>query len=109
MTHCPFRSNITAEQAARVFSGRELAQFHNYNDNGIRAEWRSLGDRLIAVRGGAFLAYGDTGYYASELDRLSHHLRQRVSKGTIDTLVCCIRRTIERGEEFLARESEVAE
>lgn len=108
MAHCPFKSKITAEQAERAFSGRELAQFHNYNDNGIRAKWRALGDRLIAVRGGAFLAYGDIGHYASELDRLSHYLRERVSKSEIDTLVRLIERTIERGEAFLAEQQVAA-
>ena len=101
--HNPYSDNIDKETAARRYTGKGLAEFHMFNDNGVLAAWRALSDELIA-HGRGYLAYGDIGYLYSELSKLSYYSRQRVSKSELQSLVCCIERTIERGWAFLESE-----
>lgn len=96
-----YDNTLTADQAAKTLTNVELARFHNHNDNGIRAEWRELGDRLIAF-GRGYLAYGDNGYLSGELDKLSHFDRKRVGTIELNVVIKMIRDTIERGNAFLA-------
>lgn len=95
----PFHDDITAEQAAKRYNSRELAQFHAYNPNGILARWNDLGSRLLAF-GRGFLAYGDTGFYYDELTRMAR--QQRVQGNSLRATIYCIERTIAKGEAFLA-------
>lgn len=94
-------SQLTREQARAKLNGRDYARFHAWNVRGIMAEWSDLGDALMA-HGRGFLAYGDTGYYYREMSRLAR--LERVSKTTVDVLVQCITRTIDKGNAFLAAE-----
>lgn len=95
----PFHDDITAEQAAKRYNSRELAQFHAYNPNGILARWNDLGSRLLAF-GRGFLAYGDTGFYYNEILRLAG--LQRVGRIDLQVTISGIERTIAKGEAFLA-------
>lgn len=97
----PFREDITAEQAAKRFSNKDLAIFHNHNPNGIAAEWAELGDRLVAF-GRGFFAYGDMGFLANELRRLSDYKRKRVNSIELSVVIKLIRQTIDQGNKFLA-------
>jgi len=97
----PVYDNITAEEAAKRYSNRDLAAFHQFNDNGIRAEWSALSNRLLAF-GRGYFAYGDTGYYNKALYELARYERKRVNANQLRSLLFCIRQTIERGNAFLA-------
>jgi hypothetical protein len=97
----PVYDNITAEEAAKRYSNHALATFHYFNDNGIRAEWSELGSRLLAF-GRGYLAYGDTGYYNERLYALARYERKRVNPNELWAIVSGIRKTIERGNAFLA-------
>ena len=97
----PMYDNITAEQAAKRYSNRDLALFHKFNGNGIRAEWSKLSDRLIAF-GRGYAAYGDIGYLSNELDRLADYNRKRIDTIELTVIIKMIRETIERGNAFLA-------
>ena len=96
-----YDNTLTSDHAAKTQTNVELARFHNYNDNGIRADWRKLGDRLVAF-GRGYLAYGDNGYLSGELDKLAHYDRKRVGSRELKIVVQMIRDTIERGNAFLA-------
>lgn len=97
----PYSDPITADEAARRYNNRDLARFHFYNEAGIMADWRKLSDRLVAF-GRGYLAYGDTGYYYSHLSKLA--AAQRVDRCDLQATLSGIRRTIERGEQFLRDE-----
>ena len=99
----PFTADLDAETARRKLSSKALAQFHAYNPNGIVAEWRAVSERLLAF-GRGYLAYGDTGYLYNEIDRLASYKRSRVSPHELAAVLSGIRRTIDKGNEFLARE-----
>lgn len=103
----PFKADIDAATARAKLSSKAYAQFQMFNPNGIRAEWSALSDRLVAF-GRGYLAYGDTGYLERELYRLASYERKRVSPHEIAAVVSGIRRTIDRGNEFLAREGAAA-
>jgi hypothetical protein len=96
----PVYDNITAEEAAKRYSNHDLATFHYFNDNGIRAEWSALGNRLLAF-GRGYLAYGDTGYYSERLYALARYERKRVNPNELWAIISGIRKTIERGNAFL--------
>lgn len=99
----PFDETVTELQAAAAkCSNKEFAQFHLYNANGLVAKWRELSDRLIAF-GRGYLAYGDTGFYYTEINRVAQ--LERVGKHQLYALLNGIRRTIEKGEAFLAENS----
>lgn len=100
----PFYDDITPEQAAKRYSNKELAVYHFYNNNGIVAEWSKLGNRLIA-HGRGFAAYGDFGVYHEGLRKLAAYERKRVGRIELQVALACIRRTIDRGEAFLAKEA----
>lgn len=98
---CPISASITQEEAAKAFSNRDLARFHFFNPNGICAEWRNLSDKLLAF-GRGYDAFGDTSPYYSQMSDLSAFDVQRVNSITLQTSLKLIRRTIERGNAFLA-------
>lgn len=97
----PFSDEIDAETAARAYSNAGLARSHFYNPNGISAEWRALGDRLVTF-GRGFSAYGDTGYYWNELNKAARG--KRLSPHRLGAILSGIRRTIDRGNAFLAEQ-----
>lgn len=97
-TH-PHDPALTALQASASLSNRDLATFHYFNPNGIVAEWNHLSDRLLDF-GRGYLAYGATGFYRDELYRMSQ--QKRVHHFSLCAVLNGIRRTIERGEAFLA-------
>lgn len=97
----PMHDNITAEQAAKRYSNKELALFHYYNANGIMAEWAALSDRLIAF-GRGYAAYGDFGTFSKSLHKLTDYKRQRVGTIELNVALSCIRSTIDKGNAFLA-------
>lgn len=98
---CPITAQIDADKAARVLCNRDLAQFHFYNPNGVRARWSELSDRLIAF-GKGYAAYGDSGYLYQQLGKLAR--AQRVGKHDLQATIKCIEHTIARGEAFLAEQ-----
>lgn len=97
----PMYDDITAEEAAKRYSNRDLALFHKFNANGVRAEWTKLSDRLIKF-GRGYAAYGDYGYLSTELDRVADIYRKRVNTIELNVIIKMIRETIERGNAFLA-------
>ena len=97
----PMHDNISAYQAAKRYTNKELALFHYYNPNGIMTEWANLSDRLIAF-GRGYAAYGDFGTYSKALYKLVDYKRQRVSSIELRVALKCIRETIDRGNAFLA-------
>ena len=97
----PMYDNITAEQAAKRYSNRDLALFHKFNDNGIRAEWSKLSERMIAF-GRGYAAYGDIGYLSTELDKLADYNRKRIDTIQLNVIIKMIRDTIDKGNAFLA-------
>ncbi len=96
----PYSDDISHLEAARRYSNVDLARYHQFNPNGLRAQWRELGDRLLAF-GRGYLAYGDTGFIADELDRLADYRRQRVNHTDLCVILGMVRDTIEKGEKFL--------
>jgi hypothetical protein len=99
----PFTADITSDVAARIFTNRELAQFHAYNPNGLMAQWGKLGTRLLDF-GRGFLAYGDTGFYYNELHRIAR--LQRVNRFALQATLKGIERSIAKGEAFLAENAQ---
>lgn len=98
----PMYDNITAEQAAKRYSNRDLALFHKFNPNGIQAEWSDLSDRLIKF-GRGYLAYGDIGYTSDKFNKLTHWSRKRVNRIELKVIISMIRDTIDQGNAFLAQ------
>ncbi len=97
----PFYDDITPEEAAKRYTVKELAYFHNCNENGVRADWRKLSERLIAF-GRGYAAYGDVGYLDNELSKMASYKTKRVNSRDLRIIVEMIRDTIARGEQFLA-------